>query len=81
MEAQTDEHRNRRITLNDSQGLWIDTPHGMIRIHVGFGGIHKITSWLPHTIDVKKETLRGAMQVTKLDPTYDSVSKHLREVE
>ena len=77
MEAQTDD----TITLNESQGVWINTPHGMIRIHVGFGGMHKITSWLPHSIDVKKKTLRGEMQVTMLEPTYDSVSRHLREVE
>tara|TARA_S200002703_G_C3673322_1_gene206777 strand:- start:136 stop:369 length:234 start_codon:yes stop_codon:yes gene_type:complete len=77
MEAQTDD----TITLNESQGVWINTPHGMIRIHVGFGGMHKITSWLPHSIDVKKRTLRGEMQVTMLKPTYDSVSRHLREVE
>ena len=78
MEAQTDEHRNRSITLNESQGVWIDTPHGIIRIHVGFGGIHEITSWLPHEIDVKKSTLRGAMQVTRLEPTYESVRAHIR---
>jgi len=77
MEAQTDD----TITLNESQGVWINTPHGMIRIHVGFGGMHKITSWLPHSIDVKKKTLRGEMQVTMLEPTYNSVSRHLREVE
>ena len=77
MEAQTDD----TITLNESQGVWINTPHGMIRIHVGFGGMHKITSWLPHSIDVKKRTLRGEMQVTMLEPTYNSVSRHLREVE
>ena len=82
MEATTDKQGNERITLNEgSKGLWIDTPHGMIRIYVGFGGIHKITSWLPHSIDVKKSTLRGAMQVTRLEPKYDSVSRYLKEIE
>ena len=80
MEAQTDDATNQRITLNESQGAWINTPHGIIRIHVGFGGIHKITSWLPHEIDVKKKTRRGAMQVTKLEPTYESVSAHIDSV-
>ena len=76
MEANTD--MNRHITLNEKEGLWIDTPHGMIRIHVGFGGIHRITSWLPHIIDVKKKTLRGEMQVTMLQPEFDSVCAHNR---
>jgi len=78
MEAHNDDTRNRRITLNESQGLWINTPHGLIRIGVGFGGVHKITSWLPHEIDVKKRTLRGAMQVTSLEPTYESVSGYMK---
>ena len=76
MEATTNQH----MTLNDGEGLWINTPHGMIRIHVGFGGIHKITSWLPHSIKVKKDTLRGKMQVTRLEPCYKSVIAHKKEV-
>tara|TARA_R100001510_G_C7542374_1_gene129406 strand:+ start:258 stop:506 length:249 start_codon:yes stop_codon:yes gene_type:complete len=79
MEAQSDDATTKRITLNESQGAWINTPHGIIRISVGFGGIHRITSWLPHEIDVKKSTIRGAMQVTRLEPTYESVSYHKRK--
>jgi len=60
------------VDLNKGH-LWVNTPHGIISIHIGFGGMHKITSWLPHEVTIAKKTCRGKMQVTSLEPTYESV--------
>lgn len=59
--------------------LWVNTPHGIISIHIGFGGMHQITSWLPHEVSITKKTSRGKMQVTSLDTTYESVRDFMRE--
>jgi len=63
----------------ENGSLWVNTPHGLIAIHIGFGGFHKITSWLPHEIKIKKETERGQMQITRLEPTFNSISAFRRE--
>ena len=58
--------------------LWVNTPHGIISIHIGFGGMHKITSWLPHEVSISKKTHRGKMQVTTLETSYESVRDYRR---
>jgi hypothetical protein len=65
----------------DEGSLWINTPQGMINIHIGFGGVHHITSWLPHELDIKKRTLRGNMQCTKIEATFESVCEMRSEEE
>ena len=61
-----------QIQLNEGS-LWIDTPYGIVSLSIGFGGIHEITSWLPHEIKIQKNTIRGNMQVVELKPSFDSV--------
>jgi hypothetical protein len=70
-ETKTEKKESQHIELNKGS-MWIHTPHGMISIHVGFGGIHQITSWLPHELKIQKKTLRGQMQVTQLEATFES---------
>ena len=61
--------------------MWVHTPHGMIYIRVGYGGIHKIVSWVPHEIKMTKTTTRGEMQVTHIEPDFDSVYTWQKQVE
>ena len=63
----------------DKGGMWIHTPHGMISIYVGMGGIHQITSWLPHELKIQKKTSRGQMQVTQLQATFESRCAFIKE--
>lgn len=64
---------NGRIELAEGQNLWVETPHGLVAIHIGFGGVHQITSWLPHQLKITKKSHRGNMQINKLEATFDSV--------
>ena len=70
------------VTINENGhidmekgSLWVNTPHGLVSIHIGFGGVHKITSWLPHDLKISKTTSRGNMQVTKLEASFESICK------
>jgi len=77
-ETKTEKEESQHIELNKGS-MWIHTPHGTISIHVGFGGIHQITSWLPHELKIQKKTLRGQMQVTQLEATFESRSAFIKE--
>ena len=77
-ETKTEKKESQHIELNKG-GMWIQTPHGIISIHVGFGGIHRITSWLPHELKIQKKTSRGQMQVTTLEATFESRCAFIKE--
>jgi hypothetical protein len=60
---------------DDNKSLWIDTPHGLIHIFIGFEGRESVTVWHNHDqmkdslgdpLTYRKSSSNGKMKVTTL---------------